>query len=59
MQHRLASKLQQQLAVHGLVAPQIRRVSETGEVFLLTVGAFLLTAKLLCLQSLEALIMGD
>ena len=27
-----------------------------GEVFLLTVGAFLLTVKLLCLQSLKALI---
>ena len=27
-----------------------------GEVFLLTVGAFLLTVKLLCLQSLRALI---
>ena len=27
-----------------------------GEAFLLTVGAFLLTVKLLCLQSLKALI---
>ena len=27
-----------------------------GEAFLLTVGAFLLTAELLCLQSLKALI---
>ena len=29
---------------------------EKGEAFLLTVGAFLLTVKLLCLQSLKALI---
>ena len=29
---------------------------KTGEAFLLTVGAFLLTVKLLCLQSLKALI---
>ena len=29
-----------------------------GEAFLLTVGAFLLTVKLLCLQSLKALIRG-
>ena len=29
---------------------------DLGEVFLLTVGGFLLTVKLLCLQSLKALI---
>ena len=30
--------------------------SNRGEAFLLTVGAFLLTVKLLCLQSLKALV---
>ena len=30
--------------------------AERGEAFLLTVGAFLLTVKLLCLQSLKALL---
>ena len=35
---------------------QKRAPLETEEVFLLTVGAFLLTVKLLCLQSLKALI---
>ena len=33
-----------------------RRQFEKGEAFSLTVGAFLLTVKLLCLQSLKALI---
>ena len=38
-------------------APQKRYLPEKkGEAFLLTVGAFLLTVKLLCLQSLKALI---
>ena len=32
------------------------QVKNMGEAFLLTVGAFLLTVKLLCLQSLKALI---
>ena len=38
------------------VRPSLDHGFSRGEAFLLTVGAFLLTAKLLCLQSLKALI---
>ena len=35
---------------------QVVKVLISGEAFLLTAGAFLLTVELLCLQSLKALI---
>ena len=46
-------------ALTGRVCPPLlpqRSGKRRGEAFLLTVGAFLLTVKLLCLQSLKALI---
>ena len=39
-----------------VMQPQLGPFFGGGEAFLLTVGAFLLTIKLLCLQSLMALI---
>ena len=41
---------------NGCETPLCNSISKRGEAFLLTVGAFLLAVKLLCLQSLKALI---
>ena len=42
--------------IAALQSVTLRPQKISGEAFLLTVGAFLLTVKLLCLQSLKALI---
>ena len=43
------------MPVYVFIFPEVPK-NLKGEAFLLTVGAFLLTVKLLCLQSLKALI---
>ena len=46
-------EIQLKASKHIIVA---RNTPKTGEIFLLTVGAFFLTVELLCLQSVEVLL---
>ena len=57
MSQEFFAKMSRTLGVlEKFVQEKVRAHFSAGEAFLLIVGAFLLTVKLLCLQSLKALI---